>query len=137
MQKQQNLGKFPIFDVFVQLWIFTLTTNIENVNSNLSYATMYIIGKHFWEPPDHRWPQSLKLSFTNFVIFGKNFAKITQLQLRFFQRRKKIFDSSGRFSESSNDCYSVLVELQQFFSSLVAFRRKIALKECGSLRKCW
>jgi hypothetical protein len=136
MQKQQNLGKFPIF---VQLWIFTLTTIIENVNSNLSYATIYIIGKHFWEPPDHRWPQSLKLSFTNFVIFRKNFAKITQLQLRFSQRRKKIFDLSDRFSESSNDCLSVSVELQQFFSYLIAFsfRRKIALKQCGSLRKCW
>jgi hypothetical protein len=28
LQKQQNLGKFHIFDVFVQLWIFALTTNI-------------------------------------------------------------------------------------------------------------
>ena len=71
MQNRQNLGKFPIFDVFVQLWIFTLTTNIKNVNSYLSYAKIYITGKHFWAPQDHRWPQSLKLSFTNFVIFRK------------------------------------------------------------------
>jgi hypothetical protein len=28
LQRQQNFGKFLIFDVFVQLWIFTLTTNI-------------------------------------------------------------------------------------------------------------
>ena len=33
LQNQQNLGKFLIFDVFVQLWIFTLTTNIWVVNS--------------------------------------------------------------------------------------------------------
>jgi hypothetical protein len=106
MQKQQNLGKFPIFDVFVQLWIFTLTKNIWDVNSNLFYATIHIIVKHFWAPQDHRWLQSLKLSFTDFVIFRKNFAKITQLQLRFSQRRKKIFDFSDRFSESWNNCLS-------------------------------
>jgi hypothetical protein len=35
-----------------------------------------------------------------------NFAENTQLQLQFNQRRKKIFDFSGRFSESSNDCLS-------------------------------
>jgi hypothetical protein len=29
LQKQQNLGKFLIFDVFVQIWIFTLTTILE------------------------------------------------------------------------------------------------------------
>ena len=69
LQNQQILGKFLIFDVFVQLWIFTLTTNIKNVNSNLSYATIHIIVKHFWAPQDHRWPQSLKLSVINFVIF--------------------------------------------------------------------
>ena len=34
-QKQQNFGKFLIFDVFVQLGMFTLTTNISDVNSNL------------------------------------------------------------------------------------------------------
>jgi hypothetical protein len=36
LQKQQNLSKIIMFDVFVQLWIFTLTTNIKNVNFNLS-----------------------------------------------------------------------------------------------------
>ena len=36
LQKQQNLGIFLIFDVFFQLRVFTLTTNIRNVNSNLS-----------------------------------------------------------------------------------------------------
>jgi hypothetical protein len=36
LQKLQILGKFLIFDVFDQLWIFTLTTNIWDVNSNLS-----------------------------------------------------------------------------------------------------
>ena len=36
LQKQLNLGIFLIFDVFVQLWIFTLTTNIKDVNFNLS-----------------------------------------------------------------------------------------------------
>jgi hypothetical protein len=44
LQKQQNLGKFLILDVFVQLWIFTLTTNIWELNSNLSYSTIGIIG---------------------------------------------------------------------------------------------
>ena len=42
-QKQKNLGKFLIFDVFVQLWIFTLTTNIWDVNSNLSYSKKHSI----------------------------------------------------------------------------------------------
>jgi hypothetical protein len=28
LHKQQNLGKFSIFNIFVQLWIFTFTTNI-------------------------------------------------------------------------------------------------------------
>jgi hypothetical protein len=36
LQKQQNLGKFLIFDVFVKLWIFTLATNIWDANSKLS-----------------------------------------------------------------------------------------------------
>jgi hypothetical protein len=43
--------------------------------------------------------------------------------LRFSQRRKKIFDFSGRFPESSNDCLSL--ELQPEFSNLIASRRKI------------
>ena len=106
LQKQQNLCKFLIFDVFVQLWIFTLTTNIKNVNSHLSYATIYIIGKHFWAPQDHRWPQSLKLSVINFVIFRQILQKTLNFKLRFSQRRNKIIDFSGKFSESWNNCLS-------------------------------
>ena len=85
LQNQQNLGKFLIFDVFVQLWIFTLTTNIKNVNSHLSYATIHIIGKHFWAPQDHRWPQSLKLSVINFVIFRKILQKTLNFNCDFLK----------------------------------------------------
>ena len=85
LQKQQNLGKFLIFDVFVQLWIFTLTTNIKNVNSHLSYATIHIIGKHFWAPQDHWWPQSLKLSVINFVIFRKILQKTLNFNCDFLK----------------------------------------------------
>jgi hypothetical protein len=62
-----------------------------------------------------------------FRDFSSNFAKNTQLQLRFSQRRNKIFDFSGRFSESSNDCLSL--ELQREFFNLNASRRKIASKQ--------
>ena len=85
MQKQQNFEKFPIFDVFVQLWIFTLTTNIKNVNSHLSYATIHIIGKYFWAPQDHWWPQSLKLSVINFVIFRKILQKTLNFNCDFLK----------------------------------------------------
>ena len=85
LQNQQNLGKFLIFDVFVQLWIFTLTTNIRNMNSHLSYATIHIIGKHYWAPQDHRWPQSLKLSVINFVIFRKILQKTLNFNCDFLK----------------------------------------------------
>jgi hypothetical protein len=89
LQKQKNLGKFLIFDVFVQLWIFTFTTNIRNVNFNLSYAIMHIIGKHFWAPQDHRWPQSLKLSFINFVIFRQILQKTLNFNCDFLKEGKR------------------------------------------------
>jgi hypothetical protein len=89
LQKQQNLGKFLIFDVFVQLWIFTLTTNIWELNSNLSYSTIRIIGWHFWAPQDHGWPQSLKLSFTNFMIFRKIFPKTLNFNCDFLKEGKR------------------------------------------------
>ena len=85
MQKQQNFEKFPIFDVFVQLWIFTLTTNIWDVNSHLSYATIYIIDKHFWALQNHRWPQSLKLSVINFMIFRKILQKTLNFNCDFLK----------------------------------------------------
>jgi hypothetical protein len=62
-----------------------------------------------------------------FRDFPSNFAKNAQFQLRFSQRRNKIFDFSGRFSESSNDCPSL--ELQPKFFNLIASRRKIAPKQ--------
>jgi hypothetical protein len=89
LQKEQNLGKFLIFDVFVQLWIFTLTTNIRNVTSNLSYATIHIIGKHVWASQDHRWSQSLKLSFINFVIFRKILQKTLNFKCDFLKKEKR------------------------------------------------
>jgi hypothetical protein len=64
------------------------------------------------------------------MIFITIFVKNSKLQPRFSQRRKNIFDFSGRFSESSNDCLSS--ELQPFFLNLIAFRRKIASKQQGS-----
>jgi hypothetical protein len=79
------VGKFLIFDVSVQLWIF----------------------------------------------FREILQKNTELQLRFFQSRKEIFDFSGKFSESENDCLSL--GLQSFFSNLIASRRKIAPKQWGFL----
>jgi hypothetical protein len=66
--------------------------------------------------------QVIKLSFISFVIFVKN----RKLQSRFSQRRKKIFDFSGRFSESLNDCLSVELPVATIFFNLIAFRRKIA-----------
>jgi hypothetical protein len=89
LQKKQNLGKFLIFDVFLQLWIFTLTTNIWDVNSHLSYATIHIIGKHFWASQDHRWPQSLKVSVTNFVIFRKILQKTLNFNCDFLKEGKR------------------------------------------------
>jgi hypothetical protein len=62
-----------------------------------------------------------------FRDFSQNFAKNIQFQLRFSQRRKNIFDFSGRFSESSNDCLSPA--FQSFFFNLIAFGREIALKQ--------
>jgi hypothetical protein len=62
-----------------------------------------------------------------FRDFSSNFAKNTQLQLRFSQRRNKLFDFSGRFSESSNNFLSL--ELQREFSNLIASRRKIVSKQ--------
>jgi hypothetical protein len=60
------------------------------------------------------------------MIFVKN----GKLQSEFSQQREKIFDFSGRFSESSNDFHSR--NWQPFFFNLVAFRRKIASKQQGS-----
>jgi hypothetical protein len=88
-QKQQNFCKFLIFDVFVQLWIFTLTTNIESVNSHLSYATIHIIDQYFWAPQDHRWPQSLKESVINFVIFRKILQKTLNFNCDFLIEEKR------------------------------------------------
>jgi hypothetical protein len=62
------------------------------------------------------------------TIFVKN-GKL-QIQSRFPQTRKKIFDFSGRFPESSNDCLSL--ELQPYFFNSIATRRKIASKQQGS-----
>jgi hypothetical protein len=71
-------------------------------------------------------PESLT-KLHKFRDFSSNFAKNTQLQLRFSQRKKKIFDCSGRFSESSNNYLSL--GLQPEFFNLIAFRRKIAPKQ--------
>jgi hypothetical protein len=89
LQKQQNLGNFFIFDISVQLWIFTLTTDIWYLNSTLSYSTIHIIEKHFWASQQHRFPQSLKLSFTNFVIFRKILQKSLNFNCDFLEEGKR------------------------------------------------
>ena len=108
LQNQQNLGKFLIFDVFVQLWIFTLTTNIKNVNSHLSYATIHIIGKHFWAPQDHWWPQSLKLSVINFVIFRKILQKTLNFNCDFLKEGIRYLTSPVDFLKAQSDSNNFL-----------------------------
>jgi hypothetical protein len=131
-KSSKSLANFSFLRIFVQLWIFTPTTNIWDVNSKLFYDTMLIIDKHFWAPQDHWWSQSLKLCFPNFVVFRQILQKNTELQLQFSQWRKKIFDFSGRFSESSNKLS--FTALQPFSLNLIAFRRKISPKQWGFLK---
>jgi hypothetical protein len=88
LQKQQNLGKFLIFDVCVQLWIFTLSTNIRNVNFILSHATLHIIGKYFCASQEHRCPHILKLSLINFVIFRKILQKKHSISITIFSKKE-------------------------------------------------
>ena len=74
-------------------------------------------------------PKLTKVRSVNFVVFVAIFAKNGQLHLRFSPWRKKIFDFSGRFSESSNDELSAV--LQGFWAYLIASGCKMASKQRG------
>ena len=67
--------------------------------------------------------QKLQTRICRFRDFRNNFAKNAKIWVRFSQRPKKIFDFSGRFSESSND--ELLAVLQAFLTFLTPSMRKI------------
>jgi hypothetical protein len=67
-----------------------------------------------------------------FRDFSSNFAKNTELQLQFSQRRNKIFDFSGRFSESSNNCF--LPGCNHFSPISLLEGVKLLQKQQGSLK---
>ena len=130
LQKYQNSRDFRIFHVFIQLWIFTLTTNIWNAISNLAYCTIYCIRVHIWAPEGHRLFKSIGLLQQEFGHFLQNFSKNAIFQMRFSQWRNEIFNFSGRFSESSNDFLSQ--ESRPTGAYLNAYWCKIASKHRGS-----
>ena len=74
-------------------------------------------------------PKGTKVRSVNFVVFVTFFGKNGQLQLRFSPWRKKIFDFSGKFSESSNDFLSQ--ESRPTGAYLNAYWCKIASKHRG------
>ena len=70
--------------------------------------------------------QTLIRVFNIIVIYDLNFTKNAEFQMQFSPRRKKIFDFSGRFSESSNDELSAV--RQAFLMIFTPSMRKIELK---------
>ena len=54
--------------------------------------------------------QTLRRVFDIIVIYDPNFTKNAKFQMQFSPRRKKIFEFSGRFSESLNDELSAVLQ---------------------------
>ena len=57
----------------------------------------------FWDPHDYAMLQILRRVFDIIVIYDLDFTKNAKFQMQFSPRRKKVFDFSGRSSESLND----------------------------------
>ena len=54
--------------------------------------------------------QTIRRMFNIIVIYGLNFTENAKFQMQFSPRRKKVFNFSGRFSESLNDELSAVLQ---------------------------